>query len=78
MFQKCGEPNSSPIEIDLNSDGPFKALNSSLRFRDYDANINLLAENTGHGGNLYANHSLLYKNYKGSVNIKWLHLNKDI
>ena len=74
MFPKCGEPKSSPIEIDLNTDEPFPALNSSLRFRNYDANINLLAENTGHGGDLYANHSLLYKyclGNKSSVNIKW-------
>ena len=50
MFPKCGEPNSSPIEIDLDRDGPFKRLNSTLKFLNYDANISLIAENTGHGG----------------------------
>ena len=50
MFPKCGEPNSSPIQIDLDRDGPFKRLNSTLKFLNYNANITLIAENTGHGG----------------------------
>jgi hypothetical protein len=50
MFPKCGEPNSSPIEINLDTDGPFKRLNSTLKFLNYDANISLIVENTGHGG----------------------------
>ena len=50
MFPKCGEPNSSPIEINLDTDGPFKRLNSTLKFLNYDANISLIVENSGHGG----------------------------
>ena len=50
MFPKCGELNSSPIEIDLDREEPFKALNKTVRLINYDANIGLIAENTGHGG----------------------------
>ena len=50
MFPKCGQPDSSPIEIDLDKDGPFKRLNSTLKFLNYDANISLIVENNGHGG----------------------------
>ena len=50
MFPKCGELNSSPIEIDLDREEPFKALNQTVRFINYDASIGLIAENTGHGG----------------------------
>ena len=49
-FPKCGELNSSPIEIDLDREEPFKALNTTVRFINYDSNIGLIAENTGHGG----------------------------
>ena len=50
MFPKCGELNSSPIQIDLDREEPFNALNKTVQFINYDVNIGLIAENTGHGG----------------------------
>jgi len=51
--QACNEPNSSPIEIDLDKDGPFEPINSSIKFHNYDAKVSLIAENNGHGVQLY-------------------------
>ena len=48
--EACKEKNSSPIEIDLDKDGPFERINSSMKFYNYDANVSLVAENNGHGG----------------------------
>ena len=48
--QACNAPNSSPIEIDLDKDGPFERINSSIKFHNYDAKVSLVAENNGHGG----------------------------
>lgn len=47
MFPNCGKPNSSPVKVDWDTEGPF------LKFLNYDANVNLIIENTGHGVHLY-------------------------
>ena len=57
--QACKEPNSSPIQIDLEKDGPFERVNSSIKFHNYDASVSLIAENNGHGGKHHEKNSSL-------------------
>ena len=70
LFPKCGELNSSPIEIDLDREEPFKALNQTVRFINYDASIGLIAENTGHGGTWLFNQFHVFDRiymYRGNI-----------